>query len=220
MEKIIVQRTGKIVLAIGLLDFAFMLACVFSGRPYASSLGLFGVIGGLILRNGGLLAAARIRWLAVLMGAALLAITLAWPLLQPYDLTLTQLRLSPWAMLSGAVMQALTLMLLAWVVRELGKPPVLAAQRAAGHKVRDMRIPAALGLVVVLAAAWSVSSMLDGESAERAKALAARQVGPDYQLYVGSMSFNKTPERTRVSAIVTAWKDDEIRTVPVGWEAP
>jgi hypothetical protein len=60
--------------------------------------------------------------------------------------------------------------------------------------------------------------LLNGESAERAKREAAKEVGPGFAYHVTSLYINDSPGRKRVSAVVTAWNDKEVRDVPVHWE--
>jgi hypothetical protein len=81
-----------------------------------------------------------------------------------------------------------------------------------------MRIPAdvGVGLVVVLAAFLSV--FLGGESASKAKLIAAQQLGDSYRYHVSSLNIQMNSSGKFVSGVVTAWNDQEVKNVPVHWE--
>ncbi len=102
----ILNKTGRVLLIVGLIDVAVMIYCVVNQIAYSSSVNLFAVIAGVFLLRGSLRAASAVRWLSVFLLAALFSLALAWPFVQPADLTLTQIHLSP---LGAAVSVALLL---------------------------------------------------------------------------------------------------------------
>jgi hypothetical protein len=53
--------------------------------------------------------------------------------------------------------------------------------------------------------------LLNGESAERAKQEAAKTVGPGFALHVTSLYINDSAGHKSISAVVTAWNDNEVR---------
>jgi len=59
---------------------------------------------------------------------------------------------------------------------------------------------------------------LGGESADRAKREAAEQVGPGFALHVTALMINESGRHKRVSAVVAAWNDKEVRDISVHWE--
>ncbi len=105
-----------------------------------------------------------------------------------------------------------------WVIRELGREPVQAASALAGIKRRDMRVPVALGVVLVAAGVAWLSAFLSGASAVRAKSMAEKLVRPGYRLHVGSMRVSESGHTESVSGVVTAWNDREIREIPFMWK--
>ena len=107
--------------------------------------------------------------------------------------------------------------LLFWLAKELGREPVLAARASAGRKPRDMRIPAAAGVGMVVVMIIFMTLLLGGETADRAKSMAEQQTGPGYRFHVSSLNIATNNQGTFVSGVVTAWNDNEIRTVPVHW---
>ena len=214
----ILNRTGTVLVVIGLLDIAVMIYCIVNRISYSSSFNIFAVIAGVFLLRGSLRAASIVRWLGVFMIAAFVALLLAWPLMQPIDLTLTQARLSPLSALTSLGLLVLVFALLSWLVRELGRTSVLEARAAEGRKSRDMRIPAVLGVGLVVLLVVFLTLLLGGESASKAKSLAEQNLGAGYRYHVSSMNIAKTSQGTIIRGVVTAWNEREIRNVPVTWE--
>lgn len=214
----ILKRTGGVLLAVGLIDVAVMVYCMANRIAYSSSFNLFAVVAGIFLLRGSLRAASVVRWLSVLMLSAFLTLLVAWPFMQPLDLTLTQLRLSPRASIQSAAFMAFVLALLLWLSRELGRAPIQAARTEAGRKTRDMRIPAAVGVGLVSIMGVLSALLLGGDSATRAMSIAEQQVGPGYRYHVSSLNIAKSNQGTIVSGVVTAWNEKEIKNIPVRWE--
>ena len=213
----ILKRVGAVLLAIGLIDIAVMIYCIANGVSYSSSFNIFAVVAGIFLLRGSLRAASIVRWFAVFMLSGFVALLIAWPLMQPVGLTLTQIRLNPGTSIATFAFLAFVLGLLFWLARELGREPVLAARASAGRKPRDMRIPAAAGVGMVIVMIIFMTLLLGGETADRAKSMAEQQVGPGYRFHVSALNIATNNQGTSVSGVVTAWNDNEIRTVPVHW---
>lgn len=203
---------------VGLIDIAVMIYCIANRISYSSSFNIFAVVAGIFLMRGSLRAALIVRWFSVFMLATFTAFLLAWPFMQPMNLTLTQLRLNPGASFSMAAFMAFVLGLLFWLVRELGRKPIQAARTRAGRKEWDMRIPVVTGVGLVVVLGIVLVPMLSGESANHAKSIAKQQVGQGYRFHVSSLNIAKNNQGTFVSAVVTAWNDNEIRNIPVHWE--
>lgn len=214
----ILKRVGAVLLVVGLIDIAVMIYCIANRISYSSSFNIFAVVAGIFLLRGSLRAASIVRWFAVFMLAAFVAWLIAWPFMQPFGLTLMQLRLNPGTSFATFAFMAFALGLLVWLIRELGREPVMAARAGAGRKQRDIRIPAAAGIGLVIVMGIFMALLLGGESADRAKSMAAQQVGPGYRLHVSSLNVAKNNQGTFVSGVVTAWNDNEIRNLPVHWE--
>jgi hypothetical protein len=141
---------------------------------------------------------------------------LAWPLLQPVDLTLTQLKLQP-RILPSLLTSAIWLLLLHWLYRTLSAPAVLAARRAAGHKPRPIGLAAASGAALSLMVCSALALLLHGEAAERARRAAERQCGPDYRYHVAALKISSSQDGRQVEGLVMAWNGNEIRNIPVAW---
>ena len=91
---------------------------------------------------------------------------------------------------------------------------------SAGLKQRDMRIPAAIGVGLVVVIVVVFAFFLHSGYAERAQVMVKQQVGLGYQLHVNSLNVDTDSQRTVVSGVVIAWNEKEIRYVQVHWEEP
>ncbi|AXK40669.1 hypothetical protein DWG20_15260 [Crenobacter cavernae] len=218
MHTSILKRVGGVLLAAGLIDIAVMIYCIINRISYSSSFNIFAVLAGIFLLRGSLRAASVVRWLAVFMLAAFATLLIVWPFMQPFDLTVTQIRLAPGTFVVTTAFMVFVFGLLFWLARELGREPIQAARTSAGRKQRNMRIPAAVGVGLVAVMGVFLTFLLGGESAERAKSMAEQQIGSGYRFYVSSLNIAKNNQGTFVSGIVTAWNDKEIKNIPVRWE--
>lgn len=220
----LLRRVGAVLLAVGLLGLAVLglglgLGPV-AGLAYAAGLGFAAVVAGAWLLRGSLHAALWVRWCAVLLLAAGLSLLFFLPLMQPFSLTFAQIRIGQGPSLSWLAGALLGVLLLAWIVWQLGRAPMHAACGAAGLKPRDMRIPAALGVGLVIALGVFLITMRVGAPAQQARALAEQAVGEGYRFHINWLSSVRTGTATQVSAVVTAWNDSEVRRIPVQWEKP
>lgn len=214
----ILKRAGAVLLVFGLIDIAVMIYCIANHISYSSSFNIFAVVAGIFLLRGSLRAASIVRWFAVFILTAFVAFLVAWPFMQPFALTLTQVRLNPGMSFITFVFVAFLLTLLAWLIRELGREPVMAARASAGKKQRNMRIPIAVGVGLVIVMGIFMTLLLGSGWADRAKDIAAQQVGPGYRFHVNSLNIARSNQTTSVSGVVIAWNDNEILHLPVQWE--
>lgn len=214
----ILRRAGVVLIVVGLLDVVLMVYGILSNMAYTSGFNVLAVVAGIFLMRSSLRAASLVRWLAVFTLAGCASLVIAWPFVQPIDFTLTQLRLSPLLTIGSLGVAVVLGLVLFWLYRELGHVSVLAAQVAAGRPVRDMRIPAVVGICVVVALAVFMGLLLGGEAAMKAKAIAAKQLGAKYRYHVTSLSISSNSQGTFVSGTVAAWNDTEIQNVSVEWE--
>jgi len=214
----ILKRVGAVLVLIGLLDIGVMVYCIVHRISYRSSLNLFAVIAGILLLRGSLRTAATVRWFGVFLLSACIATLFAWPAVQPIDLTLTKIRLNPGGFIADVAFVLLLLALFYWVITELGREPVQLASDRAGIKRRNMRFPVGVGIALVIGLGALLHVFLGGESAEHAKSMAEKLVGPGYRLHVSSMRVSTSGHTQSVSGVVTAWNDKEIREIAVHWE--
>lgn len=217
----LLRRVGAVLLAAGLITLAALALDMFQGMAaFIAGPSLVAVVGGVGLWRGSLRAALGVRWVAAFLLAAGLGLLFFLPLMQPFSLTFAQLRLGQGPSLSLLAAAVLGVLWLAWVVWQLGRAPIDTARTDAGLKPRDMRIPAAAGVALVVALGVFLVSMRVGASAHQARALAEQAVGEGYRFHISWLSRVRTGTVSQVSAVVIAWNDNEIRRIPVQWEAP
>jgi hypothetical protein len=170
------------------------------------------------LIRGGLKTAGIVRWLALFVVSALVTVAAVLPFLQPIGLWIAEIRFHTLSVVTSMVVMVALAAALYWVARELGREPVQIARDSAGYKRRSARDPILCGLGLVVLMSLFLTIFLDGDSSERAKREAAKEVGPGFALHVTSLYINDSPGHKRVSAVVTAWNDQEVRDIPVHWE--
>lgn len=214
----ILKRTGAVLLVVGLLDISVMIYCIANRISYSSSFNVFAIVAGIFLLRGSLRAASVVRWFSVFTLAAFLVLLLAWPFMQPWELTLTEMRLNTRSAVGTIAFVVAVLGLLAWLCLQLGSTPVLSARAAAGRPNRNMRIPAIAGAGLVFVLALFLSVLMGGESVAKAKSMAAQQLGNNYRYHVSSLNIRTNNQGKFVSGVVTAWRDGEVKSVPVSWE--
>lgn len=214
----ILKRVGAALVLVGLVDFGWMIYCIVHRLSYSSSLNLFAVAAGVLIMRGSLRTASYVRWFSVFFVSGFGAALLAWPAIQPVNLTLTEFRLHEVPAIVGACAILLVMAVLCWVAATLGDEQVKKASRAAGLKPRDVRWAAAAGICLVIGLTVTMHFILDGENARRMMSIAEREVGPDYQLHVKSLGFSQRGGGKSVSGVVIAWNDREVREIPVHWE--
>lgn len=216
----VLKRTGLVLVTVGVLDTGLMIYSIMSRTSYSSSLSIFAVMAGILLLRGSLRAASVVRSFALFFAAALVSVLVVSPLLQPSDLTLTQVRLNPGASAALALFIALTLALFFWVARELGSAPVLDAQKSSGQAptARRTAIPVVLGMALALVVATVSVLVQRSESGKRAMLEARIKLGEGFKYHVSSMNYNSSGGVTRVSGTITAWKAETIQSVPFAWK--
>jgi hypothetical protein len=151
---------------------------------HRASFGVSGRARPQFLLRGGLRIAAVVRWFSVFMLVGFLAMAVVAPFLQPWDLSLTELRLKPGSFAIGVIFYFLALGLLFWVARQLGLEPVQVAIAKAGVKRRDVRYAVAAGVGLAVLLGISIPLISNTESAERARSIAKQEVGPGYRFHV------------------------------------
>lgn len=214
----IFKRTGWVLVAVGVADIFLMVYCIINQMSYSSSFNIFAVIAGIFLLRGNLRAASIVRWFSVFMLSGCITLFLFWPFLQPIGLTLTQLRLNLVHSLVSFCFAFFIFALLFWLAKELGSRQIQVMRDECGRKKRNMYIPAGIGFFLVISLVIFLSFFLGGETAEKAKHVAERQVGPGYTFHVSNLNIVKNNKGTSVHGNVTAWNYSEIKNVEINWE--
>ncbi|MDR3390768.1 MAG: hypothetical protein P4L77_03450 [Sulfuriferula sp.] len=213
----ILKRVGKILIIVGLVDIGVMIYCIANGISYSSSFNIFSVVAGVFLLRGSLRAATIVTWLAAIFVVMLVGLPFVYPFVQPLELTWLQLHLYPATFAIAVVMWAFVVGLLYWVIRELRRKPVLIAREQSGKKAGSLRVPLALGGLVLIVFAIAVPMGLKSETGHLAQTKAMEQLGPGYKYVVSTLHISESQQGRLVSAMVTAYNDKEIRMVSVKW---
>lgn len=214
----ILLRVGQVLMSLGLVDVAVLAYGAAAGVAWSPGLGFFAIAAGFFVMRGSLRVASVVRWVAAFVAAALAALVLVWPWVQPLDLTLTLVRLNPLTVTVACTVFAAMLAVLAWLVGRLGHPAVLQARAAAGRPMRRMRIPIVLGAGLTAGLAAIAITFAASATAVKARDLAAAQLGSGYRFHVTAMNIRSTQQGTSVRGIVTAWSATEVRNVAVRWD--
>jgi NADH:ubiquinone oxidoreductase subunit K len=205
-------------LAAGVIGIVATIVCLATFGVYPAVAGAVLIAAGSFLLMGRPGAVRWVRSLAVLLVAACVSLMIAVPFYQPLDLTITEIRLEPFGLITRAAPAFVGFAVLLWVARELGRQPVNDAIAAAGLKTWDMRIPAQGGAGIVALGCLLVWLALHGQSAQLAESLALQQLGPDYRYHLRWISSARSEHGTSVSGVVTAWNAKEIKRVLLHWE--
>lgn len=207
------RRVGWTLVAVGLIDIAFMVYCIMNEISYRSSLNIFAVIAGILLVRKSMRTANVVSFFAAFTMAGAMGALVLFPLLVPFDFLMTMLRLSPLSLVSSVLVGIAFLLLAFWVYRNLTAPEVMEARRAAGVNAKLPMAGFIAGGVLVVGLFTIMTFTMHGSSSEIAIEKARAETGPGYRYYVTSMSWSGDSGR----ATVTAYNETEVRDVKVQW---
>lgn len=214
----ILKRVGTVLAIAGFIDIAVMVSCIFAGVAYSSSFNIFAVIAGFFLIRGNLRAASIVRRAAVFFffgfGSAIVLVLVV----QPLDLTMTQIRLNPWTFFMTGIIVILMLSLLLWVSKELGRQEIVLAFTNAGMKPPNARRVAIVTVAFIGMIATVAAIVLnDDASIEKAKRLAQQEADEGHKFHVNSLKISVTDKGRRITATVVSWNENEIKDILVEW---
>lgn len=213
----ILRRCGVVLLAVGTLDIAWMVWRISTGIDHSYSMALPAIFGGALLIRGSLKAAFYLAWIAsVLLPVAVASGVIA--LLQPVDLTLTQLRLDPAGQLAAAVPLVLFCAVLYWLRDELQRLPVQSAFLTAGRRQPAVHVALGIGVVFALLALAGQQLGRDGGASDKAVQLAQQKHGDQFHYHASKISKRDDPQGTFVDATVLAWRTDRVEVVDITWK--
>jgi len=209
----VLRRVGWALIAVGLLDIGFMVYCIMNEISYSSSLNVFAVIAGIFLLRQSMKTASIVSFFAAFMLAAAAGAIVLCPVLMPFDLLTTQVRLNPIAAIGTLTAGVAFLCFAYWVYRSLTSPSVMEARRLAGVGAKKPVIGFAIGAALAVGLFSLLAIIAKGTSAERAIDIAKAKTGPGYKYYITSMHWSNGSGR----ATVTAYNRNEIKEVEVKW---
>jgi len=212
-DRIIIDQLGAILIILGIVELCWGMYAAPKGQ-FKLDFGLLLV--GLLVLFGNMRIVSGVRWLAWLGLVPAAAGLLAPFFITPMGLLMTEIRLVPLQLLAITVPNLVLLIVSVAVIRRLGSAPVLAARANAGRKMRDMRVPLALGVVAAIIMQGGAAVGLNGTHARKAKQLVAERMGPKYQyhtIFIGAT----TGSENYFEANVQAWNENELLLIPVRW---
>jgi len=207
------KNSGIALLTIGVIDVGVMAYCIANKISYSSSFNMFAVIAGIFLIKGGVKTARAVRWFSVFLVVAFIGLLLTTPFTTPFGLLLIQLKINALSILSSFAFGLVLISVLVWVHLQLSTPASLEVLAQAGYKTGKPKSAYIAGGALLVLVVGLSAGLLNGESAQKAKALAQEQLGPDYQYHVTSM----TTSGNSGHASVTAYTDKEVRSVHIQW---
>lgn len=217
-ESTLLRSTGAVVALAGVVQALLAMANA-PAAAFHFQFANFNILFGLLIAFGSMRVVSVVRWLAwfCLMPTTLLLLT--GLLLQPLGLLAAQVRFIPGLFMTELCVQLLSLVMVLFMLRQLGSAPLQAARAAQGRKVRDMRVPLMLGGVLAVSVAGLQLAAMRSADAEHAVQLAAAEMGPGYEYFASHIQFQFGAD-SRVLARVQLWNDRELREIPVQWRKP
>ena len=213
----ILHRAGVVLLVVGAVDIAYMIWCLSTGASYSYSMTIPAVIAGVLLMRGSLRAASALIWIAAILLPMALA-SGAMSLMQPLDLTLTQLRVAPAAHFGAALPLVIFCGLLYWLLQQLGRQPVQAAIQTAGRKKPVINVALTIGVALSMLALTGKQLGQNSDLKKKAEQLAQEKHGAQFRYHASSITPRDDMEGTFVEAKVQAWNQNSADTVDVFWK--
>ena len=225
------KKVGAILIAIGILDIGICAYVVSRNESYSSSL-LFALIAGIFVYRANPRAVRVVSWLSVLAATTLTAFSVFGLIVQPWGLTVAYFRLHPWSLIWTDLWGLLSIAVLLWVSTELSRKEMVAYSHKDNKNPTPYRYLVVAGLVFALGGVWSMHVMRSGAGGQYVLSVAKQQFGEEFDYHITSMrhyvgrtlttsssapSIDQTHEA--IDARVVLWNDEEIKQVPIHWEA-
>lgn len=208
----ILRRAGNVLIAVGIVDVGVMVVCILTVTPYSSSLNVFAIVAGIMLRRGSLGAATWVARISALM-LGMAPVGLAASFIEPWHSLLS--KQPELASMSYALMAVMVILAL-WLLRELRRKPVLDAMVLTRTPQRPPYIAALVGLVGFGSMCLLVHHLMDTPTAHRAVEVARATYGPQYEYTVTRIAWTSN----RTTATLTAHNDHESKEVTVSFDTP
>ncbi|MDI9246938.1 hypothetical protein [Marinobacter sp. CHS3-4] len=207
------KKAGIVLLIVGIIDIAFMIYAIANKVSYSSSFNIFAVIVGILLLRGSARTARVVRWFSIFLTVAFVGVLIIVPLATPIDLLLAQWKSHTAQSLGSVALGLAAIGLIIWVYRQLSTSESLEVLSVAGFRTGRPTSAYIAGSVLLALATGLSIGFLNGETAQKAEALAEEQLGSEYSYHVSSMSMSGSSG----SAWVVAYNDDEIKNIQVQW---
>jgi hypothetical protein len=136
------------------------------------------------------------------------------PFSQPMELWAIEFRLHPVALSLSLLVKIALVVLFIWVYTQLRAAPVVSATLQSGHSTSSRQLAFILGIALTALMAGIMYFTLGGAAGAKAVEIARIKYGKEYKYHVTALSWSNG----KVSANLTAYKEQEIKPVQVGWE--
>ncbi len=211
----ILKRVGIVLIAVGILDIAYMVYCISKGQNYSSSLNIPAVVAGVFLFQGSLRAVPLITEGTAIMIVFLVSnLFLLLPFFTPAELLATEFRLDPVGLSMPLLVRFTTVALLCWVYTQLCAAPVVSASLKSGHSAYASKLTFIFGGAALLVGIFYFIFSLNGADEAKAVGLARTQYGENYKYHVTGLRWSNGS----VQASLTAYNEQEIKRVQVEWQ--
>lgn len=185
----ILKRVGIVLIAVGILDIAYMVYCISQGQSYSSSLNIPGVVAGVFLFRGNLRAVLLVTWFAAFMLFNLVSDFILLPFLKPAELWAIEFRLDAIALCRSLLLTITLITLHFWIYTQLRAASVVSASVKSGHSASTPKLAFILGVALVVLPVGMMHFIRGGATGTKAVEVARTQYGQDYKYHVSSIQF-------------------------------
>ena len=210
----ILKRVGIVLIALGILDIAYMVYCTSQGQRYSSMFNIPTVVAGVFLLRGSLRAVPLVTWFAAFMLSYFVSLFILLPFLKPAELWAIEYRLDPVGLCRSLLLTIMLSALLCWVYTQLRSSPVVSASLKSRHSASTPKLAFILGVALVVLPVGILHFTRGGAAGAKAVEVARAKYGEDYKYHVTGMRWSNG----NVTASLTAYNEQEIKPVQVEWE--
>ncbi|OCR00647.1 hypothetical protein BCD67_11775 [Oscillatoriales cyanobacterium USR001] len=213
--RIILKRVGIALIAIGIVDIAYMIYSISQDRNHSSSFSILAVVAGVSLIRGSLRAVSIVIWIAAFGISNFISnLFILLPFLKPAELWAIEFRLDPVSLAMSFLLRIITIAFLCWIYTQLRDPSVVSASLKSGHSASTPKLAFILGIALVVLLTGIMRFAVGGPAGAKAVDLARSKYGDNYKYHVQGMSWSNG----NVKANVTAYNEQEIRSIQVEWK--
>jgi hypothetical protein len=210
----ILNRVGRLLLAVGVIDIAIFAYCITNDISYSSSFNVFAVIAGIFLINGSIRMARIVTLFSAFLLAAFVGLLFTFPFMEPIELQIVDFKIHPVARQISIAFMFVSIGFIYWVYRQLSSESVMLARKQSGLSYGKPKLAIALGAILVIGLSFAMNTLSNSENAHLAKIKASEIYGENYKYHVTHINNSGDHKYARV----TAYNESEIRLVEVEWQ--
>lgn len=210
----ILKRVGIVLIAVGILDIAYMVYCISQSQSYSSTLNISAVVAGVFLFRGNLRAVFLVTWFAAFMLFNLVSDFILLPFLKPAELWAIEFRLDAIALCRSLLLTITLITLHFWIYTQLRAASVVSASFKSGHSASTPKLAFILGVALVVLPVGMMHFIRGGATGAKAVEVARTQYGEGYKYHLTGMGWSNG----YVQASLTAYNTQEIKSVQVEWK--